>query len=505
MQNFLTVNDGRAVVVRYVLFTQGLFLTLKFVWQVLAFPTLLLALPIDWTGVMWHGSFISAAVVFFVMYFLAQIFTTITLGTLHFCRYSLYHWGSYCQDTDEKYPKCPKITAENKHWLYAVIGAFIFAGWFLAILSQAPILITELTLTSGSLWAVALYMLGWFALHAGLDASYVILLRKHLGMDAASYNLKDGEPLPMNHPSVIACEQRLSNIAAIPGVSKLNWALRGLLPTVDTTKLGVVHEFQELESRTGLKVRYARASFDMNAYNVSAVSHAKAAACRSLLSKELDLYPPGFFAKVHLKQIVLCSGVSCAGGEMPGFADVQSESLYLGVPEIDGNFWFKRILHHEVFHLIDFHDDLEGLNDRSWERLNRTAKNDGSDHVRSGEFDVPGGSGEGTGTGTDSAADNSKERVEGTITGGGGFLNEYSRSAVHEDKAEFFSLMMTAYNQVVQLTERDPIIARKFERMKRLVAKVDARFNDEFWLQRAKECEPDRVLDCRPGHVICMK
>lgn len=65
--------------------------------------------------------------------------------------------------------------------------------------------------------------------------------------------------------------------------------------------------------------------------------------------------------------------------------------------------------------------------------------------------------------------------------------------------------MMTAYNQVVQLTERDPIIARKFERMKRLVAKVDARFNDEFWLQRAKECEPDRVLDCRPGHVICMK
>lgn len=507
MQKLLTLNDGRAVVARYVLFPQLLFLTLKFLWQVLAFPTLLLALPIDWTGVMWHGSFISAAVVFFAMYFMAQIFTTITLGVAHFGRYHLYHWGGLCQDTDEKYPTCPKINAENKHWLYAVFGAFVFAGWFLAILSQAPLLITELTLTSGSLWAVALYMLGWFALHAGLDASYVTLLRMHLGMDASTYNLKDGEPLPMDHPAVIACDKRLRNIAAIPGVSKINWALRGLRPVVDATKLGSAHEFEELESKTGLEVRFARSAFDMNAYNVRAVSYAKATDCKLLLRKELELYPPGFFSKIHFKQIVLCSGVALSEKMLPGFADVQSETLYLAVPDIDGKFWFKRILHHEIFHLIDFHDDFEGLSDRAWERLNRGAKNNSGDFSKIGaECDGPSGGSDGTEIAADDGAENySKEQSEGANAAGGGFLNEYSRGAVHEDKAEFFSLMITAYNQVLQLSEQDVIVARKIDRMKRLLAKSDAFFNDEFWDMRAKACEPDTVLDCKPGQIICMK
>lgn len=506
MQKLLTLNDGRAVVARYVLFPQLLFLTLKFLWQVLAFPTLLLALPIDWTGVMWHGSFISAALVFFAMYFMAQIFTTITLGAAHFGRYHLYHWGGLCQDTDERYPTCPKINAENKHWLYAVCGAFVFAGWFLAILSQAPLLITELTLTSGSLWAVALYMLGWFGLHAGLDASYVTLLRMHLGMDASTYNLKDGEPLPMDHPAVVACDRRLRSIAAIPGVSKINWALRGLRPVVDSTKLGSAHEFEELESKTGLQVKFARSAFDMNAYNMRAVSHAKATDCKLLLRKELELYPPGFFSKIHFKQIVLCSGVACSEEMLPGFADVQAETLYLAVPDLDGKFWFKRILHHEIFHLIDFHDDFEGLSDRSWERLNFSAKNDSGDYSKIGsEFDVTSGGSDAAESAAVGAENHRGAQIEATHTGCGGFLNEYSRSAVHEDKAEFFSLMMTAYNQVLQLTEQDPVIARKFDRMKRLLAKADARFNDEFWSMRANACDPDSVLDCRPGRVICMK
>lgn len=465
-------DEGRAVINRYALLLQAPAWVLKLILLFLGMPAGLLALPEELTGIMWHGSFWLAAAVLFMLFMVTLIPSSISMLVFHAARYHIYHSGGECEHGGDVFMDCPTIKEQNKHWFFRGISNMVFVSWYVVLFSQLPALFSELTLATGGTLAIAVYVFAWIGVMNGLDAALRKLLKSHIGIEVGAQSDSDSEsgaqePLPLDHPAVVACEERLNRIASVPGVSKLNWALRFLRPKVDDTKLGVVSKLEQLEKTFGIEIRMARQSYEFNDIVVTATSLGKAEFCGELLKPELSVYPAQVFSKFHFKRIILCSDVKHSGESLQGLADVESETLYLSIPAAGEEFWFRRVLHHEIFHLVDFHDDFEGLHDAGWEKLNQLRKDDQSDSV------------------------------------GKGYLNDYCRTGVHEDKAECFSTMITSYNQVLSLTKEDEVLALKFERMKQLLRKVDRRFDDDFWLERSAASAASGVLDVRPGVAIC--
>jgi hypothetical protein len=162
-------------------------------------------------------------------------------------------------------------------------------------------------------------------------------------------------------------------------------------------------------------------------------------AARTLVS-ELGRYPRPFVQRMGLQQLVLVDGLRHKGQAVGAFAMGPAFALFADPETLadDG------VLHHELFHFVDYR--LHGMpaNHSAWLALNPAGtryrggarallrqERTGSGKVTALRRDLP------------------------------GFATEYAQADAAEDMAEVFQLLMTQRPELYQLTSADPVIAAK--------------------------------------------
>ena len=161
-----------------------------------------------------------------------------------------------------------------------------------------------------------------------------------------------------------------------------------------------------------------------------------------------DSYNDDFFRKIKLKYIVLCSDLKIAGIPALGFANPEMKTLILNINTNNSN--FERVLHHEIFHIIE-HNFNKYFSNISWNNLN------------SKEFKY---------SACSTCSNNySLEKIYNSE----GFISEYAKSTISEDMAETFSFMMSDNNLILDMIGKDEILNKKVRTIKNIVKKLDAK------------------------------
>ena len=188
----------------------------------------------------------------------------------------------------------------------------------------------------------------------------------------------------------------------------------------------------------------------------------------NILAKELSIYPPSVIKKSKLDEIILCrdlvsegerrGGLTCAAwlGSL-GLAFARNK-IYLNIGLAANKLYKHGVVHHELFHMIDYFDDFNGYFDNQWKSLNRSGFVYHKDIIN-----------------TVRAKPQS------------GFISEYAMDAVWEDKAEVFTHLIVDYKGTERLALTDRILRAKVQRMKELLRSFSREFNDDFWRSRARD------------------
>ena len=169
-----------------------------------------------------------------------------------------------------------------------------------------------------------------------------------------------------------------------------------------------------------------------------------------LIQKNLNIYQPNFLKKINLKYIVLCENLSVSEIDAAGVPNFKMKTLI-----IDINFnkkYFERIIHHEVFHIIN-----DGFKDyfieQEWKSFN--PKN----------FEY-------------AECSTCSDRVNlSAIKKTNGFLTEYSMSTASEDMAEVFSFLVYDKKKVDEKLINDAILKNKTSFIKRNILKINNNFS----------------------------
>ncbi|MFL2895411.1 MAG: putative zinc-binding metallopeptidase [Candidatus Pelagibacter sp.] len=159
-----------------------------------------------------------------------------------------------------------------------------------------------------------------------------------------------------------------------------------------------------------------------------------------------DRYNDDFFRKIKLKYIVLCSELEIAGIPALGFANPEMKTLILNINSNNSN--FERVLHHEVFHIIE-HNFNKYFSNISWGDLNSKEFNYSACSTCSNNYSLD------------------------KIYDSKGFVSEYAKSTISEDMAETFSLMMSDNNLILNMISKDEILDKKVRTIKNIVKKLD--------------------------------
>ena len=164
-----------------------------------------------------------------------------------------------------------------------------------------------------------------------------------------------------------------------------------------------------------------------------------------IIKKNLDRYNQEFLKKINLKYIVLCEDLSISKINTAGIPDHEMKTLILDIKFNED--YFERVIHHEVFHIIN--DSFKQLFDEDvWSKFN----------VKEFEY-------------AECSTCTDKLGLD-TYTNTNGFLTEYSRSTASEDMAEVFSHLMIGLN----LDSLDPILEKKIHFIKTNLLKIDETF-----------------------------
>lgn len=183
--------------------------------------------------------------------------------------------------------------------------------------------------------------------------------------------------------------------------------------------------------------------------------------CSSMLAKEMALYPRGFFKKIGINKIVLCSDLKIDEDSVGGLADIESNTIYLDVvafPLSQEGLQENLSFHHEVFHFVDWRDDYQIDRDPGWNALNQ-----GFQYGQGGE----------------SMLKLIQYQIKKPIPTG--FLNWYSTSGICEDKAEIFAHTISNKDTMIRRAQNDKIIKQKILAIQRIVRGFDREFGDSIW------------------------
>ena len=164
-----------------------------------------------------------------------------------------------------------------------------------------------------------------------------------------------------------------------------------------------------------------------------------------IIEKNLNKYSQHFLRKINLKYIVMCEDLSISGINTAGIPDNVMKTLIVDIKFNEE--YFERVLHHEVFHIInDSYKDV--FNEKIWSSFNPK------------EFNYA------------KCSTCTKKVGLDTYSKPDGFITEYSRSTASEDMAEVFSHLM--HGNLPEVI--DPILKKKIEFIKKGLLKIDENF-----------------------------
>lgn len=182
-----------------------------------------------------------------------------------------------------------------------------------------------------------------------------------------------------------------------------------------------------------------------------------------LIAPEWNLYPPSLVSQCGLRRIILCRNLAYAGQSRAAVPDFEHDDLYLDVARGRHDLLYVRgVMHHEFYHIIDWHDDGKLYEDDEWCELLR-----------------PGVS---YGNGGASMQNPRPEESPGMLDASlDGFLNRYSMSGVEEDKAEMFANLIVRQDDVSARASSDTLIGEKMRRLMRTIREFCPEMDDAFW------------------------
>ena len=207
-------------------------------------------------------------------------------------------------------------------------------------------------------------------------------------------------------------------------------------------------EIYDIKTPNKLRYLYAKQPFTIGVdNNINCYDPEKKSLDRKyeIIQKNLSRYNQVFLKKINLKYIVLCEDLSISNINTAGIPDNVMKTLILDIKFNEK--YFERVLHHEVFHIInDTYKEL--FNEKVWSSFN------------SEEFNY-------------AECSTCTEKIGlDTYTKPSGFITEYSRSTASEDMAEVFSHLM--YGNLPN--KIDPILEKKIKFIKKALSKIDNDF-----------------------------
>ena len=207
-------------------------------------------------------------------------------------------------------------------------------------------------------------------------------------------------------------------------------------------------EIYEINKSNKLRYLYAKQPFTIGVdNNINCFSSEKKVLDEKykIIQKNLDRYNQKFLKKINLKYIVLCEDLSISNINTAGRPDNVMKTLILDVKFNEK--YFERVIHHEVFHIIN--DSFKEIFDEKvWSEFN----------IKNFKYAE-------CSTCTDKIGLDTYKKTEG-------FFTEYSRSTASEDMAEVFSHLMIGLSP----NNNDPILEKKIQFIKNNLLKIDKNF-----------------------------
>ena len=168
-----------------------------------------------------------------------------------------------------------------------------------------------------------------------------------------------------------------------------------------------------------------------------------------LIEKNLNKYDTSFLKKINLKYVVLCENLSVSEIRSAGVPNYKMKTLVIDIKFNKKH--FERVMHHEVFHLIN--DSYKNLfNYKEWSKFNETSFKYAKCSTCSDRLDL-------------NLLDKTK-----------GFLTEYSTSTASEDMAELFSFLIIDKDKIKIKALKDPILSKKISFLEKKLLKIDTNF-----------------------------
>jgi len=207
-------------------------------------------------------------------------------------------------------------------------------------------------------------------------------------------------------------------------------------------------EVYDIKTPNKLRYFYAKQPFTLGVdNNISCYNSKKEILDEKykIIKKNLNKYNQKFLKKINLKYIVLCEDLTISRINTAGIPDHIMKTLILDI-NFNENY-FERVIHHEVFHIIN--DSFKEFFDENlWSDFN----------IR--EFKYA------------ECSTCTKKLGLDTYNNTKGFFTEYSQSTASEDMAEVFSHLMMGIN----LNSSDPILEKKIHFIKNNLRKIDQNF-----------------------------
>ena len=207
-------------------------------------------------------------------------------------------------------------------------------------------------------------------------------------------------------------------------------------------------EIYNIKTENKLRYLYAKQPFTIGVdNNINCFNSTKQDLKKKyvIIEKNLGRYSKDFLKKINLKYIVLCEDLSISGIGTAGIPDNVMKTLIVDIKFNEK--YFERVLHHEVFHIInDSYKEI--FNEKMWSSFNPLGFNYAECSTCTKKIGLD------------------------TYLKTNGFITEYSRSTASEDMAEVFSHLM--YGNLPE--EIDPILKKKIEFIKKGISKIDKNF-----------------------------
>jgi len=207
-------------------------------------------------------------------------------------------------------------------------------------------------------------------------------------------------------------------------------------------------EIYNIKTENKLRYLYAKQPFTIGVdNNINCFNSTKQDLKKKyvIIEKNLGRYSKDFLKKINLKYIVLCEDLSISGIGTAGIPDNVMKTLIVDIKFNEK--YFERVLHHEVFHIIN-DSYREIFNEKIWSSFNPLGFNYAECSTCTKKIGLD------------------------TYLKTNGFITEYSRSTASEDMAEVFSHLM--YGNLPE--EIDPILKKKIEFIKKGISKIDKNF-----------------------------